>query len=135
MSQQMLSTHPQSAHATALDALSACIDACFACADTCNTCADACLGETEHLAHLVKCIRLNADCADICVTTGRVLGRLTSGDASTVRAQVQACQAACKACGDECAQHAEMGMQHCVICAEACRTCEQACQTLLGSLA
>ena len=131
--QQMLSTHPLSSQ-SALDirALTECIDACFGCEQVCTSCADACLGEQEHLAHLIHCIRLNLDCADICGTTGRVLMRQTQPDLGVLRAQVHTCMVACKACGDECQGHAEqMGMKHCEICMQACRRCESTCQALL----
>ena len=82
---------------------------------------------------LRKCIRTDLDCADICVTTGRVLSRHTGYDANLTQAVLQACITACQSCGDECAQHAEMH-DHCRICAEACRACADACSQLLDSL-
>ena len=51
-----------------------CIEACYDCAESCTQCADDCLGE-ENVEELTTCIRLNLDCADICATTGRVVGR------------------------------------------------------------
>ena len=114
------------------DALAECIAACFECAQACTACADACLGEPG-VADLVRCIRLDLDCADICEMTGRVLSRQTAYDAAVTRAVLEACATACKSCGDECAQHGEHGMQHCQVCAEACRRCEQACRTLLAA--
>ncbi|WP_034388647.1 four-helix bundle copper-binding protein [Deinococcus sp. YIM 77859] len=133
--QAMLQTHPQPQTLFDQGALAECIAACFDCAQTCTSCADACLGEQGHLTHLVHCIRLNLDCADVCGTTGRVLSRLTQPDQNVLRAQLQACVAACKACGDECERHArDMNMQHCAVCAQSCRRCEQACQNLLGSV-
>ena len=133
--QQMLDTHPRK---PAIDraALAACIEACFDCAQTCTACADACLGEESHLPHLVRCIRLNLDCADICEATGRVLSRQTDPSEPVLRAQLEACAEACRSCGVECEQHAEgMGMEHCRVCAESCRRCEQACNRLLGAAA
>ena len=134
--QRMLQTHPRSGESPFdQQALLECIDACFECAQVCNACADACLGEQGHLTHLVKCIRLNADCADICTTTGRALLRLTEPDMNVLRAQLQACLSACQACGAECQHHAQdMNMVHCAVCAEACQRCEQACQQLLGGM-
>lgn len=132
---RMLQTHPNPQSIFDQDALAGCIDACFECENICTSCADACLGEQEHLGHLVHCIRLNLDCADICGTTGRVLSRLTEANPGVVRAQVEACLAACRACGHECERHArEMNMEHCRVCAESCRRCEQACQDLLGNV-
>ncbi|GGN42580.1 four-helix bundle copper-binding protein [Deinococcus daejeonensis] len=132
---KMLQTHPQPQTAFDPTALAACLDACLECSAVCTACADACLGEQEHLAHLVRCIRLNLDCADICAATGRVLGRLTEADQDVLRAQLQACVVACRACGDECTQHAQhMNMAHCAVCADSCRRCEEACTRLLGSV-
>lgn len=112
--------------------LAACIQACYECSQACTACADACLSE-DMVAELVKCVRTDLDCADICATTGAVLSRRTGFDANVARAVLQACVAACRACGDECEQHASMH-EHCRICAESCRRCEQACQELLGAL-
>ncbi len=129
---QMLDTYPRSFN---LDAglLAAAIDALADCGQACDACADACLGEQD-VANLVKCVRLNLDCADVCATTKRVLSRQTEYDANVTRALVQACVASCRACGDECEQHGEHGMEHCRVCAEACRRCEQACTQLLEAM-
>ncbi|WP_420593989.1 four-helix bundle copper-binding protein [Deinococcus sp.] len=134
--QRMLQTHPQIGQSPfEMNALLEAISAAFECAQICTGCADACLGETEHLAHLAHCIRLNADCADICGTTGRMLMRQTQPDTGVLRAQLHSCVTACKACGDECEGHAKnMDMKHCEVCLESCRRCEQACQALLGRL-
>ena len=39
-----------------------------------SPCADDCLSEDDH-ADLVRCIRLDLDCADVCDATGRILTR------------------------------------------------------------
>jgi hypothetical protein len=83
---------------------------------------------------LVRCIRLNVDCADLCTATGRIVSRQTALEPQMVRAVLQACATACRLCGDECEQHAAHGMEHCRVCAEACRQCEQACNALLRQL-
>jgi hypothetical protein len=126
----MIRTHPRpSIESTALRE---CIEACYDCAQTCTSCADACLGEPQ-VADLVKCIRLNLDCASVCQATGEVLSRLTETDRSLVRPLLQACLEACRACGTECQRHAGH-MEHCRVCAEACRRCESACRAMLDSL-
>lgn len=130
--QQMVNTHPQPSQADR-DALVQCIEECYACAQTCTACADACLGESQ-VQELVRCIRLNLDCFDACVTTGNMLSRQTEPDWTVLRAQVEACAAACRACGAECERHAQMH-EHCRVCAEACRRCEEACNRLLPSIA
>jgi hypothetical protein len=129
---QMLETHPQ---ATPSEGLARCIAECFACAQTCTSCADACLGE-EGVQELVRCIRLNLDCADVCETTGRVLSRQTAFEPQLARSVLETCVQACRVCAEECERHAEeMQMEHCRVCAEACRRCDQACEDLLSSLA
>ncbi len=128
--QQMLATHPQPSRLDAA-ALTECIQACYDCAQTCTACADACLSE-QQVQQLVRCIRLNLDCFDVCVTTGNLLSRQTHPEWSLLRAQLQACAEACRICGDECERHAKhMNMEHCRVCAEACRHCEEACNRLL----
>ena len=112
--------------------LTACIQACYECSQTCTACADSCLSE-DMVADLVKCVRTNLDCADVCGTTGAILSRHTGYDANITRAALEACAQTCKACGDECDRHADMH-EHCRVCAEACRRCEQACRDLLGAL-
>jgi sugar phosphate isomerase/epimerase len=128
----VLRTHPQQ---TALDQdkLSQAMLALAACAGACTFCADACLSE-KMVAELVRCIRLNQDCATICAATASVLVRGAAEPLPAVlRPQLEACTAACAACGEECARHAQMH-EHCRICAEACRHCEETCRQLLRSL-
>jgi hypothetical protein len=125
---QMLEAHPK---ATVNEALARCIEECAACALICTSCADACLAE-EDVQDLVRCIRLNLDCVDLCEATGRVLARQTSSDPRLAQAVVEACVQACRVCAEECERHAEHH-EHCRLCAEACRRCEQACTALLAS--
>ncbi|MFN7132533.1 MAG: four-helix bundle copper-binding protein, partial [Myxococcales bacterium] len=121
---QMLQTHPSKA---GLDAksLTACIQACFDCAQACISCADACLGE-DNVQQLVRCIRLNLDCANLCDATGKILSRQTAWEPTIARAALQACITACRTCAEECEKHGQM-MAHCKVCADACRACERAC--------
>ncbi|GGS55829.1 MULTISPECIES: four-helix bundle copper-binding protein [Actinokineospora] len=128
----MLRTYPKDLGGVDTAKLAACVEACFTCAQACTACADACLSE-DMVAELVKCVRTNLDCADICETTGRVLSRHTGYDAHLTRAVLEACATACKSCGDECASHADMH-EHCRTCADACRACERACRELLAAL-
>jgi hypothetical protein len=129
--QAMIKTHPQ-AGSVENAALAHCIDECFSCAATCTSCADACLGE-EAVEELVRCIRLNLDCADVCEATGRVLARQTAFDPGLARYMLEACAQACRACAEECDRHAEHH-EHCRVCAEACRRCEQACNDVLSTI-
>lgn len=114
------------------DLLLRCIDDCFDCSATCTACADACLGEQD-VPELVRCIRLNLDCADVCDSVGRVLTRQTEPDLGVVRAGLEACVVTCSACAEECERHAAHH-DHCRVCAEVCRRCEQACSDLLASM-
>jgi hypothetical protein len=129
--QDILKTHPQSISADR-DALARCIEECFSCAATCTSCADACLGE-EQVREIVRCIRLNLDCADACDAAGRIVTRQTEPDLAVMRAAIEACATACRVCAEECERHAEHH-EHCRVCAEACRRCEQACNDLLSTV-
>ena len=128
---EMLEAHPWPGHVDR-EVLARCIEACFACGQTCTGCADACLSE-DMVADLRKCIRLDLDCADICLATGAVLTRQTEYDAGMSKAQIESCREACRTCAEECESHAEMH-EHCRICAEACRKCERACEELLQAM-
>lgn len=114
--------------------LVAAIEAITGCVQACTQCADALLCETS-VADLVKCIRTDLDCADICAATVRVVSRQTEYDANVTRTQLQACIAACVACANECDVHARHGMLHCAICARECRNCQAVCQQLLDAVA
>ena len=122
---QMLRAHPNPAGSDRGSAV-AVIQATAECAALCASCADACLAEPK-VAELVKCIRLNIDCADLCEMTGRFFARASARDRETLRGLLRACAAACRACGNECARHAQH-MEHCRICAESCRECAAACE-------
>lgn len=126
---EMSNTHPRAKDRNQ-EALVACIEACFGCEQSCTACADACLGE-EKLQMMVRCIRLNLDCADLCGAVGRVLSRQTETEWSIVSAQLQALVQVVRACGDECQQHADRH-EHCRVCAESCRMCEESCNRLLA---
>jgi hypothetical protein len=126
---QILEKHPQG---TPDAKLVRCIEECFVCAQTCTSCADACLAE-EQVQELVRCVRLNLDCADVCDATGRVLTRQTSFELQLARNMLLACIEACRVCGEECERHAGHH-EHCRVCAEACRRCQQACEDLLSSI-
>jgi len=129
---QFLSAHPGSTTVSS-DTLAACIEACFDCAQACTACADACLAE-QTVADLVRCIRLDQDCADQCLATGQTVTRQTTADPQALRASLAACVDACNRCATECEEHARHGMEHCAVCAEACRRCEQACNALITEL-
>jgi len=128
---QMLDTHPQTFELDAQLLVEA-IDALQDCAQACSACADACLGE-EGVADVVRCIRLNLDCADVCAATAKVMTRQTAYAPQISRALVEAARTACATCAAECEQHAGHH-EHCRVCAEACRRAEQACSRLLVAM-
>jgi CxxC motif-containing protein (DUF1111 family) len=132
--ERMLDTYPGDLNADKT-LLARCIEACSQCDQACAACADACLSEQGEVESLVKCIRLNLDCADICAATARVVSRQTEYDANVTRSQLEACIAGCTSCANECELHAQRGMEHCRVCAEQCRICEQACNELLQAIA
>lgn len=129
---RMLETYPQDLGGLDRGKLVACIEACLECEQACTACADACLSE-ESVAQLTKCIRTNADCADVCGATAQVLSRHTGYDANLTADVLRSCVTACRACADECGGHAEHH-EHCRLCAEVCRQCERMCNELLAAV-
>jgi hypothetical protein len=128
---RMFQTHPAPASDAGEEAF-ALVQAAAECTFTCTTCADACLEEDDP-AEMRKCIRLNLDCAEICSMTAKLIARPGEQDQNLLRAQLDACAAACRACAEECEHHADE-MEHCRICAEACRACAEACDRMKGAL-
>jgi len=126
---EMLASSPATIPGVDVGLLADAALAAFDCAQTCTACANACLGE-PHVQDLVRCIRLNLHCADLCDTTGRLISR--QENPQLARAVLEACALVCRLCAEECDGHASM--EHCRICAEACRRCEQACQKVLAAL-
>lgn len=127
----MLETHPGRPVADPAQ-LSATIEALLDCAQACWACADACLAE-DAVDDLRRCIRLNRDCAEVCVAAARILSQQTEADVEILQAAVRACEVACRSCGQECQRHAEMH-EHCRVCAEVCAHCADACAQLLARL-
>ena len=128
---QMLDSYPGGINVDA-GMLAATIDALNDCGQACTADADADLREQD-VPHLVRCIRLCLDCADICAATVNVTSRQTAYDPTVTKPLLEACAVTCKSCGDECERHARLHA-HCRVCLEACRRCEQACRDLLAAL-
>jgi hypothetical protein len=118
----MIVSHPQKTHEPQLDSLVNVIRACFNAGQACVTCADACIGGQDTV-ELLQVIRLNNDCSDICIATGKSLSRLYSPDWNTLRAQMRSCLQIVQDTSALCQQHARMH-EHCRICADSCRACE-----------
>lgn len=100
-----------------------CIKSCHDCVLECEHCATACLGE-EDVKMLERCIRLDRDCADICVLAIATMSR----ESDFVRQICSLCAEICQTCGDECAKHKHM--EHCKICSEACYRCADECRKM-----
>lgn len=101
-----------------------CIDACMACAESCEFCATSCLREQD-IKSMVRCIQLDRDCANICLTAASFMSR----DSDFSRQLCNLCADICRACAQECEKHE---MEHCQKCAEACRRCAQECNNMSG---
>jgi hypothetical protein len=94
---EMIASHPDVRGKTN-DALIRCISECFACAQACISCADACIAE-DMVTDLRQCIRLNMDCADICMAAGKLAIRRSGGNEQSILDMLQACRNICVACG------------------------------------
>ena len=105
-----------------VDERQTCIDACNACALECNHCFSACLQE-PNVSMLVRCIALDAECADAC----RFAVAAMSRGSEHVAAICHLCAQTCDLCARECGKHQH---EHCVRCAEACRECARACREM-----
>ncbi|MFB0835537.1 four-helix bundle copper-binding protein [Arthrobacter halodurans] len=132
---RVLAAHPSAPEGDPDDRLAdgACIEACLAAAQACLTGADACLQEDEAL-DLRACIRVQQNCADVCLATAAVLSRTGSEAGPLIAALVEACTEAVRECEAVCARHAET-YRHCVLSAEACLRCERACTELIRAWA
>src|SRR5680860_108917 len=87
------------------------------CINHCNYCADACLSE-PNVKMMVKCIRLDHVCAEVCSTVTQIL----SMDYDKVEDLIKYCKKICGECADECGKHDH---DHCKECAKACRECAE----------
>ncbi len=125
---QMVKMNPQAPTVPAVPLIQ-CIETCILASQACSSCADACLGEDDPKA-LVRCVRLNLDCADVCISTSRMLSRHQHADPTLLAQQVALCAVATALCAAECERHASEH-EHCRVCAEMCRNCERLCRKLI----
>lgn len=100
----------------------ACIEACVECWAACETCSDACLSEDDIRA-MVRCIRFDRECAEICLAAARAMIRGSDQAAAICRV----CAEICDRCAAECERHEHY---HCRVCAEACRRCAEECRKM-----
>ena len=129
--QPMISTHPD-VRGSVNDSLIRAIEAGYGCAAVCRICADACLAE-EMVRDLTQCIRLDLDCADVCLATAGLAVRRAGSNEALIKRMLETCAEACADCAIECEKHAEMH-EHCRICAEECQRCEDACREAAASI-
>ena len=129
--QPMISTHPD-VRGSVNDSLVRAIEAAYGCAAVCRICADACLSE-EMVRDLTQCIRLDLDCADVCLATAGLAARRAGSNEALIKRMLETCAEACADCAVECEKHAEMH-EHCRICADECRRCEGACRAAEASI-
>lgn len=106
-------------------AFAMCIDAAFKASQACLACSDICLA-VEDARLLIKCIRLNGDCADACVATGWMLSREPHPDRDTMQKQLETCVHICKQTAAECERLGTL-YPHAKICATAAKRCVAAC--------
>lgn len=70
---------------------------------------------------MVKCIRLDRVCAEVCAAANQVLVTKYKD----VQGLLDFCIKVCNECAEECDKHEH---QHCKDCAKACRECARACK-------
>ena len=97
------------------------------CTAACLYCASSCLDE-KSVGMLIKCIRLDLDCAGICRLAADFIARGSDHQVHILKECVEICDA----CAAECEKHAAHGMEHCRLCAEACRLCAEICREVAG---
>ncbi len=90
------------------------------CVHACNDCHDACLDE-QHIMMMKGCIRLDVECAQICLTALSLVHR----GAHFAKEILDLCAKACEACAAECGKHP---YDHCKECAQVCTECAKACR-------
>lgn len=93
------------------------------CIHLCNDCHDACLDEKDVMM-MTGCIRLDKECAEICLATLALVHR----GGHFMADMLALCAKACEACAEECSKHSE---DHCRECARACRECAKICRDFL----
>ena len=113
------------------DPLAQAIDACLSLVVICTTCAEIC-GPEEGPggAFMRACL----DCAESCSAAAVSAQRREDGSEAVVRAELEACIAACRAVVAHCESHGSSDGP-CQVCAEECRRCLARCEAAVESLA
>lgn len=102
-----------------------CIEICLECMNACNYCYVSSLKEYD-LAMLRECIRINRECAAICMFAAEAISRDTMFAAGICGL----CAKVCDACVEECGKH-EHG--HCQKCADVCQKCAEVCRRIAAA--
>jgi hypothetical protein len=102
-----------------------CIEACALCEFACLACAEACLSGVE-LEKLGTCVRLNLDCAEICLATRTLVAEALLFAPRLVHAQLMVCARLCASCEAEC-RRLGVPRDFFSVCARACAHCETLC--------
>lgn len=102
----------------------ACVQACVECWAACEMCPDAGLHELN-VEQMVRCIRLDRDCAAIrrLAAEAMIRGSETAARPCALRAEI------CRACAEEREKHARHH-DHRRVCADACRRCAAECRRM-----
>ncbi len=101
-----------------------CISACLDCVIACEACIAGCLKEKD-VQMMTDCIRLDRDCADVCMTAAGWMAR----DSDYVRDICKLCAKICRDCAKECGKH---DVAHCRKCAQACTACAEECEKMFA---
>lgn len=105
------------------------IDATSMSMQACTMCSDAMAG----MEGMGVCASRCAMCADVCMTTMRMMMRPAGMDRMAMVAMLEACIAMTAACTAECRTHADMSAT-CAMCADACEATNAACSAMLASM-
>ncbi|MGA9140577.1 MAG: four-helix bundle copper-binding protein [Methanocella sp.] len=97
------------------------IELCYECAESCDADANADFNEKD-IKKMVDCIKLDQDCAEVCIMTARYMSR----DSVLSEAACAMCAEICDACAEECERH--KNMEHCVKTASVCRAAANECR-------
>lgn len=72
---------------------------------------------------MVRCIKLDMDCAQICRLAASYMAR----GSEFAQMLCRLCADLCQTCAEECAKHQ---MAHCQRCAQVCRRCADECSRM-----
>ncbi|HVD96596.1 MAG TPA: four-helix bundle copper-binding protein [Cytophagaceae bacterium] len=103
-----------------------CISICLECATHCAQAAFEGLKESE-IKMLSRCIQLQRECAEMCLSTVRILNQ----GSEHARDVCVVCADYCNRCAIESEKHTDLN--YCKICADMCRKCAEECNRIVFS--